>query len=217
MNYKYIAGTSLFSGVSEEEAKAMLTCLEAEEKSFLREQMIYHTGQTVWKMGLLLKGSVNIIRMDVWGNESIIGHIAQGEAFAETYACLPNQPILVDVMAVTASTVLFMDVRKVVQTCASSCHHHNQLIHNLLMLMASRNLGLTQKINHVTHHSIRDRLLSYFAQETGRQNSREIEIPFNRQQLADYLAVDRSALSNELSKMQKEGLIQYKKNHFVLK
>lgn len=217
MDFKFIAGTELFQEVTEEETKAMLGCLGAEEKFIPKGHIIYHMGQTVNRMGMIQTGGVNIVRMDVWGNENIIGHMGPGDVFAETYACLPRQPILVDVVASSDSSVLFLDVEKVIQTCASSCRHHERLIHNLLVLMASRNLALTQKISHITHRSIRERILSYFAQESARQGSRNIEIPFNRQQFADYLSVDRSALSNELSKMQKEGFIQYKKNHFVLK
>lgn len=217
MDYKFITDTELFKGVSESEAKAMISCLNGTKKIYQKEQIIYHTGEKVGKMGLLLEGGLNIVRMDVWGNENIIRHIKPGEVFAETYACLGAEPIMVDVVAVADAEILFLDVGRVIRTCASSCSHHEKLIHNLLILMASRNLTLTQKITHVTHRSIRDRLLSYFAQELALQGGNSIEIPFNRQQLADYLAVDRSALSNELSKMQKEGLISYKKNHFVLK
>lgn len=217
MDYKFIAATKLFEGVTVEEAEAMLGCLGAQEKSYSRGAVIYHAGQCIERMGLLLEGGVNIVRPDIWGNENIIGHILPGEVFAETYACNQKAPMMADVIATTKTTVLFLDVGKVVKSCASSCSHHSRLIRNLLMIMASKNLNLAQKINHITPKSIRERLLSYLSSEAVKQGGKEIEVPFNRQQLADYLAVDRSALSNELSKMQKDGLLSYHKNHFILR
>ena len=124
--------------------------------------------------------------------------------------------MMADVITTMKTTVLFLDVGKVVKSCASSCSHHARLVRNLLMIMASKNLNLAQKINHITPKSIRERLLSYLSSEAVKQGKKEIEVPFNRQQMADYLAVDRSALSNELSKMQRDGLLHYHKNHFIL-
>lgn len=216
MDYQFIVGTKLFEGVTVEEAEAMLGCLGAQEKTYARGEVIYHAGQHIGRMGLLLEGGVNIVRPDIWGNENIIGHILPGEVFAENYACSQRAPMMADVMTTAKTTVLFLDVGKVVKSCASSCSHHARLVRNLLMIMASKNLNLAQKINHITPKSIRERLLSYLSSEAVKQGKKEIEVPFNRQQMADYLAVDRSALSNELSKMQRDGLLHYHKNHFIL-
>lgn len=216
MDYKFIVGTRLFEGVTVEEAKAMLGCLGAQERAYARGEVIYHAGQHIERMGLLLEGGVNIVRPDIWGNENIIGHILPGEVFAETYACSQRAPMMADVITTMKTTVLFLDVGKVVKSCASSCSHHARLVRNLLMIMAFKNLNLAQKINHITPKSIRERLLSYLSSEAVKQGKKEIEVPFNRQQMADYLAVDRSALSNELSKMQRDGLLSYHKNHFIL-
>ena len=216
MDYQFIVGTKLFEGVTVEESEAMLGCLGAQEKTYARGEAIYHAGQHIERMGLLLEGGVNIVRPDIWGNEHMIGHILPGEVFAETYACSQRVPMMADVMTTAKTTVLFLDVGKVVKSCASSCSHHARLVRNLLMIMASKNLNLAQKINHITPKSIRERLLSYLSSEAVKQGKKEIEVPFNRQQMADYLAVDRSALSNELSKMQRDGLLHYHKNHFIL-
>ncbi len=216
MDYKFIASTGLFSGVTEKETQEMMKCLGAEEKKYPKDYIIYHMGQKVHRMGLLQKGGVNIVRTDVWGNENIIGHIQPGEVFAETYACNPDEPMMADVITTLESEVLFLDVGRVIKTCPSSCRHHERLIRNLLITMSSKNLNLSRKINHITPKTIRERLLSYLSWEAVKQGGMEIDIPFSRQQLADFLSVDRSALSSELSKMQKEGLLTYRKNHFVL-
>lgn len=216
MDYKFITQTRLFQGVGEDEAKDMLICLAAQERVYPKDSMIYHTGQVIKRMGLLLSGGVNIVRTDIWGNENIIGHIVPGEVFAETYALSLGRPMMADVVTTADTTVLLLDVARVIKTCASSCSHHDRLIRNLLTIMAYKNLNLAQKINHITPKSIRERLLSYLSAEAVSQGSRDIFIPFNRQQMADYLSVDRSALSKELSKMRTDGLVDYKKNHFIL-
>ncbi|CUX40597.1 Crp/Fnr family transcriptional regulator [Clostridium sp. C105KSO13] len=217
MDYKIIIETELFAGASQEETKAMLKCLSAEERSYPKDHTIYHMGQTVHRLGLLIEGGVNIVRTDVWGNENIIGHILPGDVFAETYACNPEEPMMADVVTTMESKVMFLDMGKVIRTCNSTCGYHERLIRNLLITMSVKNLNLSRKINHITPKTIRERLLSYLSWEAVRQGKMHIDIPFSRQQLADYLAVDRSALSSELSKMQKEGLLSYKKNHFILK
>lgn len=216
MDYQFIADTELFKGCTKQEAEEMLGCLGAQEKSFPKEYTIFHAGQAIHKMGLLLSGGIHIVRTDVWGNQNIIGNIMPGEVFAETYACISEEPMFADVIAVRPSEVLFLDVWKVMSTCASSCSHHQRLIRNLVTIMASKNLNLAQKINHITPKTIRERLLSYLSQEALRRGSQSVVIPFNRQQLADYLSVERSALSAELSRMQKDGLLTYKKNQFRL-
>ena len=169
MDYQFIVGTKLFEGVTVEEAEAMLGCLGAQEKTYARGEVIYHAGQHIGRMGLLLEGGVNIVRPDIWGNENIIGHILPGEVFAETYACSQRAPMMADVMTTAKTTVLFLDVGKVVKSCASSCSHHARLVRNLLMIMASKNLNLAQKINHITPKSIRERLLSYLSSEAVKQ------------------------------------------------
>lgn len=216
MNFKFIINTELFAGCTEQEAREMLSCLGAVEKTYAKESIIYYTGQFVRKLGILLSGGINIVRTDVWGNQDLIGHIEPGDIFAETYACISGEPLLADVVTLERSEVLFLDVWKVMSTCSSSCAHHQRLIRNLVTIMAVKNLNLAQKINHITPKTIRERLLSYLSWEAVHKGKNSFDIPFNRQQLADYLSVERSALSAELSRMQKDGLLTYKKNHFNL-
>lgn len=217
MDYKFISETELFTGSTQEETRTMLKCLNAEEKRYPKAHTIYHMGQTIHRLGLLLEGGVNIVRTDVWGNENIIGHVLPGDVFAETYACNPDEPMMADVVTTLESRVVFLDMEKVIRTCSPACDHHERLIRNLLITMSLKNLNLSRKINHITPKTIRERLLSYLSWEAVKQGKMCIDIPFTRQQLADYLSVDRSALSSELSKMQKEGLLSYKKNRFILK
>ena len=169
------------------------------------------------QIGLVLSGSVNIENSDIWGNCSILDNVTPGNIFAEAYACSFGEPLMVDVVAAQDTEILLLHVEKILKTCPTACVYHSRLIRNLLMVMASKNLGLTRKINNISPKTIRGKLSSYLSTQAQRQNSNEFTIPFNRQQLADYLGVDRSAMSHELSRMQKEGLLIVQKNRFYVK
>ena len=216
MNLTFLSKTILFRGTAPEDLSSMLTCLGARERSYEKGETILCAGDLVSSMGLILSGSVLIENNDRWGNKSIINHLSAGQIFGETYACIPGEPMMVDVIADEPAQILFLNVGRLLRTCPSACAHHSRLIRNLLMVTAQKNLNLSQRILHTSSKSIRGRLLSYLSFQADRQGSPDFTIPFNRQQLADYLSVDRSALSNELGKMQREGLLTVSKNHFIL-
>lgn len=217
MNIHFLTNTMLFRGMSDEEIKAMLGCLGATEKQFPKGAVIYNAGEQVADMGLILSGSVNIVIDDLWGNSSILSHAGPGQLFAETYACIPGQPLMVSVTAGENSWILFLNAMKLLTTCKNACPYHNRAIQNLLQIAAMKNLALSERSVHTTAKTIRGRLMSYFSAQVKRAGSSSFTIPFDRQQLADYLGVDRSAMSNELSKMRREGLLTCEKNHFSLK
>ncbi len=214
MDFVQISKTVLFQGTRPEDAEAMLKCLEAREKQFQKDETIYYVGDRVSELGLVLSGSVLIENDDLWGNRSILDRIGPGQIFAETYACVPGEKLLVTVTAAEKTEVLFLNVGKILRVCTNACSFHARLIRNLLTLSAQKNLNLSRRIFHTSAKSIRGRLLSYLSWQAVKQGSREFDIPFNRQQLADYLGVDRSAMSAELGKMKREGLIQVDRSHF---
>lgn len=216
MNVHILAGTPLFWGIREEEIGEMLKCLSAEEKQFEKDSYIYRTGDVTGRLGIVMEGSVNIIKDDVWGNRKIIENIGRGQIFAETYACLKGEAMMVDVQASEPTRVLFMDVNRILTTCSTACDFHARLIRSLMYVLARKNLLLTRKMDIITPKSLRERVLVYLSQESVKQGNRTVTVPFNRQQMADYLSVDRSALSGELSRMQREGVISYVKNRFTI-
>ena len=226
----------LFRGIPSAETENLLSCLGAERRQYAKGQSILRAGDVVTSLGLVLSGAVHIVREDFWGNRTIVGlaesgevfddfwgnatvldHVGPGQIFAETYACTPGEPLMVFVTAAEAAEILFLNMARVLQTCPHACASHGQLIRNLLALSAQKNLHLSRKIFHTAPRTIRGRLLSYLSDEAMRAGSRSFTIPFNRQQLADYLHVDRSALSHELGNMQREGLLRVRKNQFELK
>nr|WP_317282598.1 Crp/Fnr family transcriptional regulator [uncultured Sellimonas sp.] len=212
-----LSDTRLFSGLKEEEIPSLLKCLHATKHNYKKGEVILSEGSTTERIGIVLSGMAMISCSDVWGNNSILGNVVPGSVFAEVYACIPGQPMLVTVSAAEDTVILFLNVGRVLTTCTNACPFHARLARNLLTVCAHRSLLLSQRILHTSSKSIRGRLMSYFSECAKRSGSNSFTIPYNRQQLADYLNVDRSTMCNELSKMQKDNLIEYKKNHIVLK
>lgn len=212
-----LSDTQLFQGIEESEIPSLLQCLAAVKREYKKGEVILAEGTVTESIGIVLSGKAIISYGDIWGSNSILGHIAPGAVFAEVYACLLGEPLLISVSAAEDSAVLFMNVGRVLSTCTNACPFHTKLVRNLLTVCAHRSLQLSQRILHTSSKSIRGRLMSYFSECAKRSGNCSFQIPYNRQQLADYLGVDRSAMCHELSKMQKEGMICYGKNQFLLK
>ena len=215
--FPVLRSSQLFSGVSEEELTAMLTCLGAEKRSFPKEAFLLRSGDTAESIGLVLSGSVLVIQEDIWGNRNILSKTGPGQTFAEVFACAPGAVLNVSVEAESAVTVMFLHIRRVLSVCPSACSHHSRIIRNLLDELAEKNLRLNEKLTHMAQRTTRAKLMSYFSAEAQRRSVYEFDIPFSRQQLADYLGVERSGLSVELGKMRDEGLLDFHKSHFLLK
>lgn len=212
-----LSDMQLFQGIEEKEIQTLLLCLKAIKREYKKGEVILPEGEPTEYTGIVLKGMVIIESCDVWGNNSILGSAGSGSVFAEAYACIPGEPLLISVTAAEDTSVLFLHVAKILSVCTSACVFHTKLICNLLHVCADKNLQLSRRILHTGSKSIRGRLLSYFSECAKKAGKCSFQIPYSRQQLADYLGVDRSALCNELSKMQKDGLIQYEKNNFFIK
>lgn len=215
--FSEIRSSQLFSGISEEELSAMLSCLHAEEKNYPKDAFLLRAGDTAESIGLVLSGNVLVIQEDIWGNRNILSKAGPGQTFAAAFACAPGYRLHVSVMAETDVTVLFLNVKRILQVCPSACAHHSRIIRNLLGEIARKNLRLGEKLTHMGQRTTRAKLLSYFSAEAQRRGAYEFDIPFSRQQLADYLAVERSGLSLELGKMRAEGLLDFHRSHFILK
>ncbi len=216
MDTFFLTTTRLFHGISESELIELLPCLDANERKFQKDELILRAGSPVSEIGLVTSGSVNIVVNFYWGDSHIFGHIGRGQIFAENYAAIPGKELICDVVACEETEVLFLNMQKMLTSCQRACAFHTRLIKNLLGISALKNLNLSTRMMHTASNSLRERLLSYLSEQALEHMSLQFSIPFNRQQLADYLAVNRSAMSSELSKMQKDGLITYHKNTFTL-
>ena len=216
MDVEMLSKTVLFKGMDVNEIKGLLQCIGGREVHYKKDELIYHMGDETTSIGLVLSGAVLVENDDIWGNRSILDRVAEGQIFAETYACVPGEKMRVNVRAAKPSHIMFLEVGKVVRLCPSDCAFHHHLILNLLEITACKNLKISRRIFNTSSKSIRGRLLSFLSDQAVEKGSREFDIVFNRQELADYLSVDRSAMSHELGKMQKEGLILVEKNRFRL-
>ena len=208
--------TQMFAGVGEEEIAAMLGCLGARMRTYKKGEYVLRQGEHISDILVLVAGGLHIRNDDYWGNRSILGHIGVGDMFGEAYAAPDSGALLNDVVAVEDSAVIFFDVGRVIMTCSSACRFHALVVQNMFFAISEKNRKLVQKLGHMARRSTREKLISYLSEESKRQNSAEFLIPFNRQQLADFLSVDRSAMSNELGKMRDEGMIEFDKNRFRL-
>jgi len=216
MNTFFLSKTPLFHGISEENITDLLACLNARERKYNKNEVILRAGNPTKDIGLVVSGSVNVVVNFYWGDSHIFGHVETGAIFAENNAAIQGKESMCDIVASEPCNILFLSMDNLITTCSNSCPHHLKLIHNLLSICAQKNLELSSRMMHTAPKSLRARLLSYLSEQALINCSSHFTIPFNRQQLADYLAVDRSAMSNELSKMQRDGLIVVKKNEFTL-
>ena len=217
MDITQIQTTVLFRGMSTAETNDALNALSAREKSYRKGDVLLLAGDTTDEMGLVLEGSVTVESNDIWGNCTVLSLIEPGGFFAETYAYLSNEPLLVDVTANENCRILFLRICSVQNLSAEDTSSwQKKLISNLLTISFHKNLILSGRSFHTAPKTVRGRLMSYLNAVSLKQGSTEFDIPYNRQRLADYLNVERTALSKELSKMQKDGILITKKNHFKL-
>ena len=217
---KYITllrNSKLFQGIDEKEITSMLGCLSAVRRNYHKGETVFQRGERIDSVALLLEGSIHIQKEDYWGNLSILNEITEGEIFGEVYACLGSEEILNNAVAVKDSEVLFLDVKRILTMCPSACPFHGRLIRNLLSVMALKNKMLTQKLEHMSKRTTREKILSSLSEQSQRTGSPVFDIPFNRQQMADFLSVDRSAMSAELGRMRDEGILSFERSHFELK
>ena len=214
--YNQIKTSPVFYGMSDDELKGLLECFNARIRKYEKEEMIIRQGDIISNIYLILDGEVNIEKDSYWGRRIIISRLGQNDNLALSFVGSKNIESSVDAITVEDTLVLILSYEKCTSMCQNACTRHKILINNLFQILSKENIELIQKIVNVSQKSIRDKLLTYLSNEARKKHSNSFDIQFNRQDLADYLNVDRSAMSFELSKLQKEGFIKYDKNHFEL-
>ena len=194
----------------------MLKCLKAKTEIFDKNYTILSEGSPAKYIGIVLSGSVQIIRTDYYGNRSILGNLCAGELFGEAFACMQMSSMPVSVIANERSEIMFIDCNHILHTCQNGCQHHQQLIYNLMKVLALKTVMFQQKIEITSKRTTQEKLLTYLTICAKKNNKNSFKIPFNRQELADYLEVDRSGLSAQISKLRKDGVLECKRNYFKL-
>ena len=206
----------LFDGIGREDLLRMLTCLGARVAHFDKKYTVFAEGSSAKYIGIVLTGSVQIVYVDYFGNRSILGVASPSEMFAEDFAAAEMSALPVSVIADEPSDVMLIDCSHILHTCHNNCGFHQQLIFNLMKGLAKKSLRLHQRTEVTSKRTTREKLLAYLAIEAQKAGRHSFDIPFDRQELADYLEVDRSGLSAEIGRLKKEGILDSHKNHFVL-
>lgn len=214
--FSVIKKTGLFDGIDDDEFENVLDCLHAKAVEYKKGEHVFSQGKKIENLAILASGVLHIQNDDYWGSRSIINSVVAGEMFGESYAVenagvMPN-----DVVAASDSRVIFLDMKAIFDGGGYGDGFHALIAKNLLLAVSEKNRALVQRFGHISKRSTRKKLTSYLSEQAKKQNSATFKIPFNRQQLADFLFCDRSALSNELCKMRDEGLLTFHKNEFTL-
>ena len=206
---------ALFHGLREAQIREMLPCLSARQSRFRRGQFLLRAGDRVAFAGILLSGEAEVLQEDFWGNRNLLAAIGPGDLFAEAFACA-HAVSPVSVLCKTDGSVLYLNVRAVFSPCEKACAQHKTLSQNLIRVLAEKNMQLNEKAGFLSQRTTREKLLSYLSAQATKSGKNEFDIPFDRQQLADYLCVDRSAMSAQLCALRDDGILKFRKNHFVL-
>ncbi len=214
IQYEQLADMVMFQGIEKENIGILLGCLGGYFKSYTKGEYIAFEHDAIKNIGVVISGSVHMVKEDVWGNATIMTRMTRGHLFGESFACGNDSTSIVTFVAAENTDVLWMPFERVMSTCCNSCAFHQQIIKNMVVMLSNKNQSLMEKIEVVSKKTLREKILSYLSQEAQRQESRYFEIPLGRIELADYLCTDRSALTRELGKMRSEGLIDYDKNMF---
>lgn len=215
-HFKTLRLVPLFSEISDEDLEAMLSCLGAHVKTYSKESIILHAGDKIDSIGIVLEGSVQVIKEDMNGNRNIIGRFGKAEIFGETVACAEIEKSPVTVVTDSGTQVMFIGFKRIVTSCSSACRFHAKLIENMLKLITYKNLSLSEKIDCISHRSLRGKIESFLELQMEKAGKNPFEIHFSRAQMADYLCVDRSAMSAVLSKMRDDGYLKFDKNRFEI-
>lgn len=215
-NVEILKKCPLFAGINENDIQALLQCLNVKEHSVKKGEFIFSAGDEPLFVGIVLSGSIHVIQENYWGDRTILSAVFAGGLFAEAFSCAQSDVLPVSVIAVEKSNVLLIDCRRILTSCSSACVFHAGLIQNLLKILADQNIMMTRKMEHITRKTTQEKVLSYLSECAVSAGSNSFEIPFDRQALADYLAVERSALSSVLSRMRNDGVLEFQKNRFTL-
>lgn len=212
-----LSGCPLFDGIEQSDLNSMIVCLEGKTLDIAKGNPVLPEGSPARYVGVVLSGTVQVVREDYYGNRSIMTMLQPGELFAEAFSFAGIDTMPVSVIATKDSKVLLLDCRRILTSCSNSCHFHNVLMKNLLQGIARKNLALSQKIRYMSQKSTKEKIMAYLSDQAKQHGSREFVIPYDRQALADYLGVERSAMSAEIGKLKKSGQIDTKGSWFCLR
>ena len=206
----------LFDGIAKDDLRGVLECTGYHMGTYRKGEIIAKEGEQIRHIGIILAGSVDMNKEDLWGEKTMLVRMGKGELFGETFACGTEHLAAATFVAYTDCRILFVPFERIMSTCSNSCAFHQRLITNMVRTIAQKNRDLMVKVEIISKKALRDKILAYLSVQSQIQKKRYFEVPLGRVALAEYLCTDRSALTRELSNMKKEGLIDYDKNWFKI-
>ena len=210
------SNSQLFAGIRPEDMAGMLGCIGYHVRSYAKGEVIAFEAEIINHVGVVLKGKVDMLKEDLWGNRTLLVRMNKDEVFGETFACGEDALSMVTFAAVEDTQVLFLSFSRVMHTCSHACAFHQTLIENMVRIIARKNRELMRKVEVVSKKSLREKILAYLSIQAQQHSAKVFDIPLGRLELAEYLCADRSALTRELAKMQEEGIIDYHRNTFKI-
>lgn len=214
--HKNIENNKLFKGIDKSELEGLIVCLIAKEKNYKKNETLINQGSHIKDIGIVLEGEVQVLKYDVYGSKHIISNIHEGGIFAEVLVSSGITESPVEVIALEDCKILSIPYQNIISTCSMACGKHHQLIFNLLTIFSRKSLKLNEKISYLTCKTTREKIIMYLLNNMNSEDQTRVKIPYNRNQLSEFLSVNRSVLSRELSKMKEEGIIDFKKNEFKI-
>lgn len=216
LDFKQLTLLPIFNGIREEDLPAMLSCLGSFLKDYQKDEVVFLESNEVKNVGIILSGTIHMVKEDSEGYQTLLVVMKENELFGESFSCGSRLDSQVSLLAATPCTVLFLPFYKIIHSCKLSCSFHHRLIENMVRLIGDKNVMLMQKIEVISKKTLREKILAYLRQQAMEHNSKQFTISLGRIELAEYLCADRSAITRELSYMQRDGLIIYEKNTFQL-
>ena len=204
----------LFAGISPEDRKTVLGCIGYHIADYQKGKIVAFEAENIRHVGIVLSGAVDMIKEDFWGNRTMLVRARKNELFGETFACGEDNLSVVTFVVSEDAKILFLPFDRVMHSCTMACVFHHRLIENMVRVIANKNRDLMRKVEVVSKRTIREKILAYLSLQAQAQNARYFEIPLGRVELAEYLCVDRSALTRELAKMRDEGILDFDRNCF---
>lgn len=206
----------LFQGVEDNDLEAMLGCLGATDRKYKKNEVILLAGTKVTSVGILVEGNAHITRDDAEGNHAILSELEKADLFAEAYVAAGSMEVPITVIATSDCRIVWIPFYKIVGSCSNACGFHRILVQNMMRVIAVKNIWMNEKMRILSCKTTKEKLMTYLSDYSERTGKNKFKIPFSRNELADFLSVDRSAMSRELSRLRDEGYLRYHKNEFEL-
>jgi CRP-like cAMP-binding protein len=206
----------LFQTIEEDQMQDLMNCLNGHVRRYHKGHFILFDGENVYHVGIVISGTVHMMKEDIWGDQTLVTYMSRGELFGESFALRKENNSYVTFVSATDAEILFLDLRHILTPCKNNCAFHQRLTKNMFDLLGRKNIQLMEKIEILSKNTLREKILAFLSMQAQRQESKYISLTLSRAEMAKYLCINRSAMIRELSTMREEGIIDFDKNTFII-